>query len=196
MIKINLSAAPKQTDLSNVGGFDFTKLKIKAVGLAILIIYVPDFFLVPMWEENMNTKQAELQTLQGELNSLKRKVSQSATYEKQIRELKAQEENLVKKLTAVKEAISLKRNPSNLLLYISKNMPAELWIKELSIDRQTMLIKGEALSYSSVGNFVANLKSSVFIKDANIKSTNSIVRESDKKRLEVFEVQFEIARFE
>jgi Tfp pilus assembly protein PilN len=196
MIKINLTTTQKKTDLSNVGGFDFTKLKFKAVGLALFLIYIPDFFLVPMWEEDMNTKQAELQTLQGEVNSLKRKVSKSATYEKQIRELKAQEENLVKKLTAVKEAISLKRNPSNLLLYISKNMPSELWIKELSIDRQTMMIKGEALSYSSVGNFVANLKSSVFIKDANIKSTNSIVRESDKKRLEVFEVQFEIARFE
>jgi Tfp pilus assembly protein PilN len=196
MIKINLTTTQKQADLSNVGGFDFTKLKFKAVGLALFLIYIPDFFLVPMWEEDMNTKQAELQTLQGEVNSLKRKVSKSATYEKQIRELKAQEENLVKKLTAVKEAISLKRNPSNLLLYISKNMPSELWIKELSIERQTMMIKGEALSYSSVGNFVANLKSSVFIKDANIKSTNSIVRESDKKRLEVFEVQFEIARFE
>ena len=196
MIKINLTTTQKKTDLSNVGGFDFPKLKFKAVGLALFLIYIPDFFLVPMWEEDMNTKQAELQTLQGEVNSLKRKVSKSATYEKQIRELKAQEENLVKKLTAVKEAISLKRNPSNLLLYISKNMPSELWIKELSIDRQTMMIKGEALSYSSVGNFVANLKSSVFIKDANIKSTNSIVRESDKKRLEVFEVQFEIARFE
>lgn len=196
MIKINLTTTQKQADLSNVGGFDFTKLKFKAVGLALFLIYIPDFFLVPMWEEDMNTKQSELQTLQGEVNSLKRKVSKSATYEKQIRELKAQEENLVKKLTAVKEAISLKRNPSNLLLYISKNMPSELWIKELSIERQTMMIKGEALSYSSVGNFVANLKSSVFIKDANIKSTNSIVRESDKKRLEVFEVQFEIARFE
>lgn len=196
MIKINLTTTQKQADLSNLGGFDFTKLKFKAVGLAIFLIYVPDFFLTPMWEEDFTAKQAELQTLQSEVNSLKRKVSQSAAFEKQIRELKAQEENLVKKLTAVKEAISLKRNPSNLLLYISKNMPAELWIKELSIDQMTMLIKGEALSYSSVGSFVANLKSSVFIKDANIKSTNSIVRESDKKRLEVFEVQFEIARFE
>lgn len=196
MIKINLTTTQKQADLSNVGGFDFTKLKFKAVGLAIFLIYVPDFFLIPMWEESLATKDSELQALQAEVNSLKRKVAQSATYEKQIRELKAQEENLVKKLTAVKEAISLKRNPSNLLLYISKNMPSELWIKELSIERQTMMIKGEALSYSSVGNFVANLKSSVFIKDANIKSTNSVVRESDKKRLEVFEVQFEIARFE
>jgi Tfp pilus assembly protein PilN len=196
MIKINLTAAQKQVDISNLGGFDFTKLKFKAVILVILLIYIPDFFLVPMWEETYNTRQGDLQALQTEANKLKRQVSKSAVYEKQIRELKAQEDNLTQKLTAVKEAISLKRNPASLLLYISKNMPAELWIKELTIQQTAMNIKGEALNYTSVGNFVNNLKSSVFIKDASIKGTNSVVRESDKRRVEIFEVQFEIARFE
>lgn len=196
MIKINLTAAQKQVDISNLGGFDLTKLKFKAVILVIILIYVPDFFLIPMWEESFNTRQGELQALQTEANKLKRQVSKSAVYEKQIRELKAQEDNLTQKLTAVKEAISLKRNPASLLLYISKNMPAELWIKELTIQQTAMNIKGEALNYTSVGNFVNNLKSSVFIKDASIKGTNSVVRESDKRRVEIFEVQFEIARFE
>lgn len=196
MIKINLSVAQKQVDISNLGGFDFTKLKIKAVLLAIAVIYLPDFFLVPMWEDDFNTKSQELQSLQGEVSALKRKVAQSATLEKQIRELKAQEENLGKKLTAVKQAISLKRNPSNLLLYISKNMPEDLWIKELSIQNENMIVKGEALNYTSVGNFVNNLRSSIFIKDANIKSTTSNVRETDKRRIESFEIHFAIARFE
>lgn len=196
MIKINLSVAQKQVDISNLGGFDFTKVKIKAVFLAIIILYVPDFFLVPMWEDEFTQKNQELSTLQSELSSLKRKVSQSATLEKQIRELKAQEENLSKKLTAVKEAISLKRNPANLLLYISKNVPDDLWLNELNIDEQTMIVKGEALNYTSVGNFVNSLRSSIFIKDANIKNTTSTVRESDKRRIESFEIQFAIARFE
>jgi len=59
-----------------------------------------------------------------------------------------------------------------------------------------MTVKGEALSYTSVGNFVNNLRSSVFIKDANIKSTTSNVRETDKRRIESFEISFAIARFE
>lgn len=196
MIKINLSVAQKQVDISNLGGFDFTKLKIKAVILVIAIIHLPDFLLVPMWEDDYNTKSQELQTLQSEVSSLKRKVAQSSTLEKQIRELKAQEENLGKKLTAVKQAISLKRNPSNLLLYIAKNMPEDLWIKELGIQNENMIVKGEALNYTSVGNFVNNLRSSIFIKDANIKSTTSTVRESDKRRIESFEIHFAIARFE
>ena len=140
MIKINLSAAQKQMDISNLGGFDFTKLKIKAVILAVVCMYLPDFFITPIWEGEFETRSTELQQLQGESNSLKRKVSKSSELEKQIKELKAQEENLGKKLTAVKQAISLKRNPSNLLLYISKNIPEDLWIKELNIDKEEFLL--------------------------------------------------------
>ena len=196
MIKINLSAAQKQVDISNLGGFDFTKLKIKAVLLACVLIYLPDIFLVSVWDDEFNSKNQELTELQSKSISLKRKVSQSATLEKQIRELKAQEENLGKKLTAVKQAISQKRNPANLLLYVSKNMPDDLWIKELVIDGETMLIKGDALSYNSVGNFVNNLRSSIFIKDSSIKGTTSAVRASDKRRIESFEISFVLARLE
>ena len=127
---------------------------------------------------------------------MKRKVTQSQDLEKQIRELKAQEENLGKKLTAVKQAISEKKNPAPILLYIAKNIPSELWIKELVIEDEKMTIKGEALDYTSIGNFVNSLRSSVFIREANIAGTNSAVRESDKRRIETFEVNFTIARFD
>jgi Tfp pilus assembly protein PilN len=196
MIKVNLSTAKKQVDISNIGGFDFTKMKIKAVLLAIAIIYVPDFVLAPMWDAEFETANQELNSKQSELSTLKRKVSQSQELEKQIRELKAQEENLGKKLTAVKQAISEKKNPAPLLLYIAKNIPAELWIKDLVIDQETMTIKGEALDYTSIGNFVNSLRSSVFIREANISSTNSVLREGDSRRIETFEVKFTIARFD
>lgn len=196
MIKINLTTAKKQVDISNIGGFDFTKLKIKPLLMVIALIYVPDFVLTPLWEQERNTASAEIDAKQKKLGSLKKKVAQSMDLEKQIRELKAQEENLSKKLTAVKQAISEKRNPSTILLYIAKNMPNELWIKELSINQEQMTIKGEALDYTSIGSFVNSLRSSVFIRDANIASTASVVRESDKRRIETFEVKFGIARFD
>lgn len=196
MIKINLSTNKRNVDISNIGGFDFTKMKIKAVLLVIIIIYIPDFVVAPIWEEEKNAAQAEIDAKTNQLNSLKRKVAQSQDMEKQIRELKAQEENLGKKLVAVKQAISEKRNPASILLYIAKNIPAELWIKELEIDNESMTVRGEALDYTSIGNFVNSLRSSVFIREANIAGTNSTVRESDKRRIESFEVKFSIARFD
>lgn len=196
MIKINLSSAQKQVDISNVGGFDFTKLKIKAVILAIILMYVPDFVVTPIWESEFNDVTTELNLLQTQLTKLKRKVAQSTNMEKQIKELRAQEENLGKKLIAVKQAISMKRNPSGLLLFIAKNIPNEVWIKELSISDDMMILKGEALSYTSVGTFMNSLKDSIFIKDSSIKNSTSSVRDSDKRRIETFEVHFTIARFE
>ncbi|MFP5387325.1 MAG: PilN domain-containing protein [Bacteriovoracia bacterium] len=196
MIKINLSTGKKQVDISNVGGFDFTKVKIKALLLVMVLVYVPDFVLVPMWEEERNALTQQVAATQGRLGQLKQKVAQSAELEKQIRELKAQEENLGKKLTAVKEAISEKKNPASILLFIAKNIPNELWLKELVIEGSDMTIKGEALDYTSIGNFVNNLRSSVFIQDANITNTASVVKESDKRRIETFEVKFVIGRFD
>ncbi len=196
MIKINLSNAKKSLDVSNVGGFDFTKIKIKAVLIVIILIYIPDFVLVPIWEEERSTLSSEMDAKRSKLSSLKRKVNQSQDLEKQIRELKAQEENLGKKLIAVKEAISVKRNPSSLLLYIAKNIPPEVWINELDINLDTMVVKGEAFDYTSIGSFVNSLKSSVFIKDANITYTNNSVQGAEKRRIESFEVVFKITGFD
>lgn len=196
MIKINLNTGKKQVDISNLGGLDLSKLKFKAVLLVIFLIYVPDFLLVPMWEEERAGLNQQLSERQGVLRKLRVEVQRSQNLEKQIQELKLQEENLGQKLTAVKQAISEKKNPSSLLLYIAKNVPSELWIKELIIEDDKMTIKGEAMDYTSIGNFVNSLRSSVFIRDANIAGTNSFVRESDKRRIESFEVSFGIARFD
>lgn len=196
MIRINLSTEKKQVDISNIGGFDFTKVKIKAVLLVIGLIYVPDMLLVPMWEEERTAVGDEITTRQKKLSDLKRQVALSQDLEKQIRELKAQEENLGKKLTAVKQAISEKRNPAPILLYVAKNIPPELWIKELDLNPDQMVVRGEALDYTSIGNFVNSLRSSVFIREANISGTSSVFRPQDKRRIETFEVIFSIARFD
>lgn len=196
MIKINLSANKSKVSLTNVGGFDLTKLKIKALAFVFVLLYIPDFLILPMWQESLDQKKAEIQALKTKLGRLRDEVNRTKDFEKQIQDLKLQEQNLGQKLVAVKEAINLKKNPSALLLYVAKNTPAKLWIKDLTIDGDVMNIKGEALDYTSIGEFVTNLRSSVFIKEANITNTISAVRESDKVRVETFEVKFGIARFD
>jgi Tfp pilus assembly protein PilN len=196
MIKINLSTGRQQVDISNIGGFDFSKIKIKALALVFVLMYLPDFFVLPMWQESIEQKRAEVTQLRSKLGRLKDEVGKTKDFEKQIQDLKIQEQNLGQKLMAVKEAISIKRNPAALLLYMAKNTPADLWIKELNLENDSMVVKGEASNYTSIGEFVTNMRSSVFIKEANITSTVSAVRESDKQRVETFEVKFGIGRYD
>ncbi len=196
MIKINLSSSKQQVDISNIGGFDFTKLKFKAVALMLALLYVPDLLIVPMWTASEEEKSAELNGKMKTVSSLKRKVNEAKNYESQIKELKSQEKALEKKLLAVKEAISFKKNPSGLLLYVAKNTPPDMWIKDLTIENDVLTIKGEALDYKSIGTFVQSLRSSVFIRDANVGQQTQYVREPDKTRIEVFDIRFGIARFD
>ncbi len=71
-----------------------------------------------------------------------------------------------------------------------------MWIKELTIENDTMNIKGEALDYTSIGTFVQSLRASVFIRDANVTQQSQYVREPDKTRIEVFDIRFGIGRFD
>jgi Tfp pilus assembly protein PilN len=196
MIKINLQATTKSLDVSNIGGLDLTVIKYKALILVIVLLYVPDFVIYPAFEQELEEINQVITQKNSELRRVNGKLSKGQDVEKQINELKLQEENLKKKLLAVKQAINEKRNPSALLLYLAKNTPENLWINDLSLSGDLMKIKGEALDYVSIGNFVNNLRSSVFIKEANIVGTSSAVREADKKRVESFEVSFQIARFD
>ena len=194
MIKINLSTAQKQLNMTNVGGFDFTKIKIKAVALAIIILYAPDFFLIPMWEQERIDKQSLVDSTTTELSSLKRKIGQAAELEKQIQDLKEQERILTEKLAVVKQILSEKRNPSSLLIYLAKNIPREVWVNEMVFANDELKIMGESLDYASIGKFLESVKSSVFIREASVTKSESIVRESDRMRVERFEINFKIAR--
>jgi Tfp pilus assembly protein PilN len=196
MIKINLSIKDNSVDIANVGGLDLTKVKVKALILVILIWYIPDFFINPLWEEEIQNKNSQLAVLRTKLNGLKAEVNKAKDYEKQIQDLKVQEQALGQKLVAVKEAISIKKNPAALLLYVAKNTPKGLWISDLSLEDDVLNIKGEALDYTSIGEFVSNLRSSVFVKEANIISTVSEARPGDKLRIERFEVKFAIGRYD
>lgn len=196
MIRINLAHSKGQVDLANVGGLDLSKIKIKAVIIAIILLYVPDMTLISMWQTEREELQAQINQKNAVYSDLRKKVDEGKTYEQQIKELQAQEENLGQKLVAVKEAISEKKNPAALLLYIARNTPDDLWFTELTIKDNELIIKGEALNYPSVGEFVSNISASVFIGSSNIIRTASKVRDDDKKRVEEFEIKFIISRFE
>lgn len=195
MIKINLSRSTGKFDPTDVGGFDFSVIKVKALLIVIAIIYIPDFVILPMWQSEIEGYNTELANKQTEISTMKRKLTEAKNFEKQIEELKAQEESLGKKLVAVKQAISLKKNPAALILYLAKNTPPDLWIKEMTLVNDVLEITGEANDYGSIGKFIDSMKSSVFIRDYNMGATNSVLRD-DKRRIETFSVKFGIARFD
>ncbi|MFZ4713039.1 MAG: PilN domain-containing protein [Bacteriovoracaceae bacterium] len=197
MIEINLIVGKKPFKMPTVMGIDLGVLNIKMIVLAIILSFVPGMFLEDGREEEIALINEEINQLQQQLNKLQKKGEGNKSIEEQIEAHAKQEKKLAERLGVVKEIIKLKKNPMNVLLYISKNIPEEVWITSLDITNNNINIKGNAMTYKDIGTFVEILKGSVFFnKDLSMRNSKTIEAKDGNPRVEEFELGGTIARFD
>ena len=198
MIEINLSTLKKPLDLANVGGFDLSKLNVKLVVLAIVFLYIPDFFLVDSLEESRLAADQELQSMVLQKNKLTKRVNALKEFDKQVQQLKRREQQLTEKLDVVKSILTTKRNPWNILVYIAKNIPPEIWLTQIEFEEDELTFKGLSQDYANQGIFLDNLKKSIFFEKSitysKIPSSGST--DDAEKSMAPFEIKARITRFE
>lgn len=197
MIKINLSTVKKPMDLANVGGFDLSKINVKWVVLAIVFLYIPDFFVVDKLTEIRDARDQELQALIAQKNKVTKEVSELKNFDKQIEMLKRREEELASKLEVVKSILSTKKNPWNILVYVAKNIPPEIWLTEIKYEGDKLQIKGRSSDYQSQGIFLENLKKSIFFdKNITYQKSDTAPTGRDNRKLASFDITAVITRYE
>lgn len=197
MIEINLIVGKKPFKMPTLLGVDLALLNLKLIGVAILISFLPAMFLESGREEEVAKASEEINQLQGQVTKLERKNEGNKSIQEQVDALAKQEKKLAERLGVVKEIIKLKKNPMNVLLYISKNIPEDVWLLSLDIQQNNIVIKGQALSYKDIGVFGENLKNSIFFnKDLGLKNSRTIEATGNQPRVEEFELSGSIARFE
>ena len=100
------------------------------------------------------------------------------------------------KITVIKKIIDKRRNPFNVLKYISENTPDDVWLTELELDNEKIKLLGYSTSWKSIADFIENIKSSIFF-NGNV-SYNKPEGATDKiknRRVESFEITTEIVGF-
>lgn len=180
MIKVNLLVGKKPLDITNVGGFDLSKLNVKYLIIAIVLSYVPDIFVYDFFKN----KEADLQKLvffhNKNFKAVNTKVRSLKNIERQIKALENLERKLKDKLNIVKEIIKKRVNPMNVLLYVSKNIPEDVWLTDISLEEKQFTLKGKSKTVKSVGVFHDNLKNSIFFrKDIKLSNLNPVNNVTD-----------------
>ncbi len=197
MIQVNLSTLKKPIDLANVGGFDLSKLNVKMVLIAIALLYIPDFFLVDGFEEERVAAENKLAELTTQKNQLQKRVNALKEFDKQVQQLKRREAQLLEKLNVVKTIITKKKNPWNILVYVAKNIPPEIWLTEITYDSERLIFKGLSTDYTNQGLFLENLKKSIFFdKNITYSKTDTSTLPEEVKNLAPFEITATITRYE
>ena len=196
MIEINLLETKKPFQLPEILGVDLNLLNFKLIILALILSYLPSFLFAPKWEEEIQGIQKKVRAEDKTLKRLIRETKGQENFKEQIQEFAKQEKKLEEKLAVVKKIIERRKNPMSIMLYLTKNIPENVWLIKMEIKGDKIILTGKSDSYPSIGNFIKNLQSSVFF-DASIRLAKSdTVVEADDTRVEKFVIEGNIQRFD
>ena len=196
MIEINLSPTKKTGSITNVGGIDLSHINVKMMLIAFFILYVPGGFLEDYFDGEIQTNQARYTKLNKEFKKVSKKVRGMSSIQKQVDALNEQESKLAKKLLAVRKIINKRQNPYEIMKYIVQNIPKDVWIISTKLNDNSLIMRGYAKNWKSIGTFLESLKSSIFFaKQIDYTRPANMNTEYFGQRIEVFEINVRVLRF-
>lgn len=159
MIQLNLLEKKKPVELPVIMGVDLNKVNKKSFILGYVIYYSLTTFLVPTFKEQNADIEAQITKQRSELRKLTNEVKKFGNlneimnaFDRRIKELQSREDLVAK-------VMSQKSNPYRVLRGLSESLNNDIWFNEVTIDdKKNITIKGESISFSSVGDFINNVK--------------------------------------
>ncbi|MFG1494070.1 PilN domain-containing protein [Halobacteriovorax sp. ZH4_bin.1] len=159
MIEINLLEKKKPIELPVILGVDLNKVNKKSLVIAYAMYYAMTSYLVPTFKNQNKDIQDQIVQQRTTYNKIKKNVDSYGSltevmdaFTKRIEELKSRE-------ALVAQVMSKKSNPYKVLRGLSSSLNDDIWFNTLTIDdKKVIKIEGESISFSSVGDFINNVK--------------------------------------
>lgn len=199
MIEINLIAQPKKFKMPTVLGVDLSIINIKLVVLAYVISVVGESYYHEYFDEQVKKYEEQTVELNKQLRGLRSSLTEAGDLRAELTTYNRQLERLRARTEQVRVIINQRTNPKPLLEKVARNLPADMWINLIEIRKdRTILLKGAAESYSSIGNFIIATNDSPFFDDLNLaqSATEEVMENGVPRRIEAFEIQGRISSYE
>lgn len=201
MIEINLLNKKKGIELPVVLGIDLNQINWKFLFVAYMLTYTPGWFLKPEFDKEIQVVEAEIQILQKSLRKIKKDIGKNTNVEEQLEAFNRQVQKLKRRSSQVEEIIQDKTNPRKLLERIARDIPTDMWFKDLVItSTRTIEINGASESYKSIGDFIISANDSQFFGKSLILTGSNTQTEKmpdgSERRVEQFNIKGNIRAYE
>ena len=195
MIEVNLSNTRSTGDVFNVGGFDLSHLNVKMIIVGLLVLYIPENFLLSYYEGSIEDLKKEETIIRTDVRKISSKVRGLNNIKKQVDALNDQEKKLAEKLQAVKVIINKRQNPFKILYYIAQSTPEKVWLTSMKMEGKQLILQGHAENWKDIGNFLEALKNSIFLSNLQYKVPEGAQTDYNGRKVEVFQITSDITRF-
>ncbi len=179
MIRINLAPDAKRRRV----GFTLPALPAFNLGWLFLIVYVVAAGGLGAWWWTLSGEES---TLTQEIDKKNKELAQLKATLGQGANVKAQVEELRKRLVVLEELTKGQARPIVLVDTFANMIPKDLWITGIEDRNQVLRISGSAFSTTAVADFMQNLRASGKFKDVDITvSRRDLARPSPLVTFEV-----------
>ena len=196
MIEINLSTKGKEQDLTNLGGLNLSLVNVKMLFIGLVLIYTLEPVIDIVFGSEIEFNEKEVVRLRAEHKNKASELRKYDEVKRQVKELDEQQKKLKAKISVVRDIVDMRQNPFNVMKYIAENTPKDVWLIELELNKKKLTLVGYSSSWKSIGDFIENLKSSIFFNGSvSYNKPENLKGEFDKKRVETFQITTEIVSF-
>ncbi len=145
--------------------------EFRNIALAAVVGFGMFYFIEGEKQKELDTLDGQVSQLQTEQNQLKTEANKITTYEQVKQQLEADEALMRNKLDTIKKLMSDRTTPPRLLLTLAQSIPADVWLREFTLQNSKLTLQGSAASFSQVSEFLRVLNESIFFKNVELRGT-------------------------
>ncbi len=195
-IKVNLLPSDRRANFTEFGGIKLNLINLKLLIPFFLAVYLIEPVVESIYSGDIERFKKASTSNKSKLRKLKNESRKYDSIKKQVKQLNEQEKQLAEKIKVVKEIVDKRQNPFKVLRYIAENIPKDVWLVELELDDKRLKLVGYSKSWKSIGQFIENLKTSIFFNgNVNYTRPSNLNADDGQQKFEPYEITTNVVSF-
>lgn len=200
MIRINLvrdatqvggkvSSFTSLTSLSQSGADVAVNSKENFIKIALM--FLPMIGLMLYQEFNIGEKDSELQSLQGQVASIRENVEKLKPEIEEVRRFSEEKGRLIKQMEAIRKLSRERLKNIKAISALQGIIPAKVWLRSIRIDGSKVSMEGNATEDLVISEFMQGLDQSIFFSGVELRGSQDN-RGADGAQIKEFTVECQL----
>jgi len=157
--------------LTKIPSVDVSGLPVKQVVFALVVYFGADDYFGQAKQSLLNELGTQQQTQEAKRADLQKALSKFKQYEDLKKALDADQKLVSNKLETILKLNSTRGSDVKTLQLISRAIPTEVWLANLTFSKTELVFKGSALDFNLVSDFMKKLSDSDQLADVQLENS-------------------------
>ena len=190
MIRVNLLPVKERRRIKKPAGGAARRIEIPVAWIAICIAFVAALSVIAYFHHQSHVKQVA--ALQEEIHEIEQRTEELKVPIRKVNEAKKTKEQLTRKIDIIKSLKAGQTGPVRLMDELSRSMPPNLWLTDMSEDGTRIQMNGIAFTATPIAEFMKNLEQSDVFHSVELTQVSSQSRTGYSNSLKGFQLSCNI----